>query len=1104
MSKLSTKFHGGRQAARAIIVFIGAFLSSFSAMALVCSTDADMPIPLGTSTNVDSPGAPAITNIVVGPEFDGNVDDLDFQLAIDHTYTGDLFVTLTSPAGTTVTLLDRPGRPASFFGCANDDVSVTLDDAAATAAEDQCSAAAPSIAGTRTPSEPLSAFNGEPFTGTWVLTAVDHFNADTGTILSSSNCLDANTTPVTISSFETRRRGKSLVAKWQTSSEAFNIGFHLWGKVAGDWQQLNQRLINSHSIDSVEPQNYRSRINILELDDEVTEVGISSVSTSGEEEFYGPFAIGERYGEESVPQYIDWQQYRASHNQSMQDAGYVLRRGRWVKANQRIIDRDNRQKARYQDALLEIGESGIYRVSYETLLSQGIDYLGMPNHKLALTLNNQAVPRIVTPATSTRNRFGPGAEIIFFARELSENEIRYIDTSFYRLSLDAELVLEAPNLNSQKFNRKALRRSNDVDFSNALRATTHRQSIEFGENKQYTFALQGDGWFDSSIRAIHQPGNKSITVSVPTSADLSQAAHLSLDFVGVVNRARIDADGDGDLEPNHHYKVYLNRTEHADPVFEGFSNGIELIELEIATLGQLRHGDNTLELELIPDNGYNVDIAYFIEGSVDYVTVNMIDGPAYSFSVLGSDPVIEVVAGQSALVAAYSSDDSGNFAETSIRQDGDKLLVLSPQNSSLRTPAKLWFIAPDGYLEPRSIESASQADPADLDLIDIDYVVIADASLIGDDLRRFVDAQEELGRRTKVVATQNIYNRYSNGAALPQSIASYLAQQAASSNYQYVLLVGGHTYDYLSNTATDNEPLINLLPSFYRSSADLSGILQQIPTAVPFVDFDGDGRPDKAIGRWPVRDLTQLKNVVDKTLVWHAQGSHKDQKTALFIAGAKESKSDFSSSSERLIPSLGLDYNPWPNPQRVFADDIAVDDSVAADDKLAVTRDRIVDAINQGPALTVFSGHASPSVWGRQSYVNAEVAQRFTNSQAPSIVIPLACYTTYYEGLVVKSLAESLLTDSASGAVALSGAALLSRSGDNERFGRRLLEELTVTGLDLGSAVLKVKQEIHQYSERHQGVVYNWTTLGDPTLSFGLPNVRPVIDDADTSVRQSK
>ena len=62
-------------------------------------------------------------------------------------------------------------------------------------------------------------------------------------------------------------------------------------------------------------------------------------------------------------------------------------------------------------------------------------------------------------------------------------------------------------------------------------------------------------------------------------------------------------------------------------------------------------------------------------------------------------------------------------------------------------------------------------------------------------------------------------------------------------------------------------------------------------------------------------------------------------------------------------------------------------------------------------------------------------------------------------------------------------------------FAKQLMQQMTVKGLDLGTAVMTVKRAIHANGGRSQSMIYNWTTLGDPTLSFGLPDVTlpPVI-----------
>ncbi|MDX2429238.1 MAG: proprotein convertase P-domain-containing protein [Xanthomonadales bacterium] len=112
----------------------------------------------------------------------GEVLDLKVQIDISHTWIGDIGVTLTHlETSTNVILLDRPGFDATKFGCSGDNITVTLDDAALSPAEDQCETD-PALTGTHSPISPLSALNGENRSGTWRLTVTDAVGGDSGTL----------------------------------------------------------------------------------------------------------------------------------------------------------------------------------------------------------------------------------------------------------------------------------------------------------------------------------------------------------------------------------------------------------------------------------------------------------------------------------------------------------------------------------------------------------------------------------------------------------------------------------------------------------------------------------------------------------------------------------------------------------------------------------------------------------------------------------------------------------------------------------------------------------------------------------------------------------
>jgi subtilisin-like proprotein convertase family protein len=142
-----------------------------------------------TASATDSPGAaipdndPAGVSSTISVADDFNINDLDVNVAVSHTWVGDISVTLESPAGTTVTIIDRIGQPdEGTFGCTDANFDVVLDDDAMNPVEDSCTGSGGPITGTFSPNNPLSAFNGESTLGDWTLTVVDNSGGDTGSL----------------------------------------------------------------------------------------------------------------------------------------------------------------------------------------------------------------------------------------------------------------------------------------------------------------------------------------------------------------------------------------------------------------------------------------------------------------------------------------------------------------------------------------------------------------------------------------------------------------------------------------------------------------------------------------------------------------------------------------------------------------------------------------------------------------------------------------------------------------------------------------------------------------------------------------------------------
>ena len=104
------------------------------------------------------------------------VGDVDIGILLDHTYRRDLEITLTSPTGTTVTLMDYVGGSANNLNVRFDDEATGGSITSHTGTDPLT----PVYNSTKTPQSSLSAFDGENAQGTWTLKICDQQGIDTG------------------------------------------------------------------------------------------------------------------------------------------------------------------------------------------------------------------------------------------------------------------------------------------------------------------------------------------------------------------------------------------------------------------------------------------------------------------------------------------------------------------------------------------------------------------------------------------------------------------------------------------------------------------------------------------------------------------------------------------------------------------------------------------------------------------------------------------------------------------------------------------------------------------------------------------------------------
>jgi len=156
----------GAAAVATVTGTVGANAQALPSTDTFSSSDTPLRIP-------ETGTAGTITSTITVNDPGTTIDDLDVDLDLNHSWFGDLDVSLQSPEGTSVILFTDVGSSSDPNGL------YTLDD---DATAEIGSSTTPGRYTTETSEGLLSSFNGENPNGDWTLTIVDDAGADDGTL----------------------------------------------------------------------------------------------------------------------------------------------------------------------------------------------------------------------------------------------------------------------------------------------------------------------------------------------------------------------------------------------------------------------------------------------------------------------------------------------------------------------------------------------------------------------------------------------------------------------------------------------------------------------------------------------------------------------------------------------------------------------------------------------------------------------------------------------------------------------------------------------------------------------------------------------------------
>ena len=205
------------------------------------------------SVSAVSQGTTATRTLMVSAPPGSTVDDVRVDILLDHTWLGDLDITLTH-AGTTVALMQQPGLDDFPFGCGGRDVDAMFVESGTVSAEDLCIPSTPDpqpepmIVGTVQPAQSFDAFDGLDADGAWVLEVNDIRLFDEGQL--RNVCLTVTFTPPPPCAGDTDGSGtvdfddlNTVLAQWGTAGPEGDVFPPGGGDGSVNFDDLNAVLV---------------------------------------------------------------------------------------------------------------------------------------------------------------------------------------------------------------------------------------------------------------------------------------------------------------------------------------------------------------------------------------------------------------------------------------------------------------------------------------------------------------------------------------------------------------------------------------------------------------------------------------------------------------------------------------------------------------------------------------------------------------------------------------------------------------------------------------------------------------------------------------------
>jgi hypothetical protein len=388
-----------------------------------------------------------------------------------------------------------------------------------------------------------------------------------------------------------------------------------------------------------------------------------------------------------------------------------------------------------------------------------------------------------------------------------------------------------------------------------------------------------------------------------------------------------------------------------------------------------------------------------------------------------------------------------------------------------------------------------------------DMVIVSHPLFEHEAIRLATHREAFSGWNVAVVSPEQIFNEFSSGrqdVSAIRDFTKYLYDQN-SGKLKVLLLFGKASYDFKNRIENNTNFVItyesrnSLHPLLTFSSDDYYAFLE---------DNEGNWGEDPVqnhtldigVGRLPVRNAQEAKNVVDKIIDYelgkNAFGYWR--KEIVFVADDGNGEDGFTSLHQyqaNQLSNVAENLNAGSDTKKLFMG--AYPKTVRPNGETTPRlTDDVVNAFEKGALIINYTGHGSERQWADENFFNDQTIVKLKNEIYPFLVTATCEFGRHDDPRIVSS-AERCVTAANAGAVGMVTTARPVNATTNFNLNTAFYEALMQRSGNSWNTIGEVFRRTKNNST--SGVANrNFSLLGDPSMTLALPANKAVVTTVKT------